>query len=119
MLEQLQTAYEQALKNLVFVDFVNKKVIVTGGLNALELEHSKESACCRDMITAINLHFRQGNFDLAKERIEVLTDRVDYIKSLEGCLKEKRRNKLCEIASGLCRQGISAKAVRYDDNPSC
>ncbi|GEM_PF-3430798 len=119
MLEQLQTAYGQALKNLVFVDFANRKVISVGGLNALEMEYSKESACCRDIITAINLHFREGDFDLVKERIDVLTDRVDYIKSLEGYLKEQRRNKLFEIASHLCKQGKSVKVVRYDVNPSC
>ncbi|MCS5501899.1 hypothetical protein NY607_12260 [Lysinibacillus sp. A4] len=119
MLGELQTAYGQALKNLVFVDFVNKKVIGTGGLNALEMEHSKESACCRDMITAINLHFHEGDFDLVKERIEVLTDRVNYIKSLEGYLKEQRCNKLFEIASHLCKQGKLAKVVRRDVNPNC
>lgn len=118
MLGELQTAYGQALKNLVFVNFVNKKVIGAGGLNALEMEHSKESACCRDMITAINLHFHKGDFDLVKERIDVLTDRVDYIESLEGYLKEQR-NKLFEIASHLCKQGKSVKVVRYDVNPSC
>lgn len=119
MLGHLQTAYGQALKNLVFVDFVNKKTICTGGIDALEVEHSKESACCRDMIMAINLHFKKGDFDLVKERIDVLTDRVDYINSLEVYLKEQRRNKLFEIASHLRKQGKSANVVRYDANPSC
>lgn len=112
MLEQLQTAYGQALKNLVFVDFINKKVICKGGLDALELELSKESACCRDLIMAINLHFRQGDFDLVGERIECLTDRIDYIKRLEGQLKEQRRNRLFEIASQFHGQGKSAKVVK-------
>jgi len=67
MLIQLQTAYGQALRNLVFVDFVNKKVI--GGLETLEIELDKENACCKDLIIAINHLFRKGDIDLAKELI--------------------------------------------------
>ncbi|WP_337982832.1 hypothetical protein [Lysinibacillus sp. C5.1] len=118
MLGELQTAYGQALKNLVFVDFVNKKTICTGGIDALELEHSKESACCRDMITAINLHFRKGDFDLVKERIDVLTDRVDYTKTLEDHLKEQRRNKLFDIANQLNKQGKIGEVVHFSANQS-
>ncbi|MFJ7662984.1 hypothetical protein ACIQXW_11325 [Lysinibacillus sp. NPDC097162] len=115
MLEQLQTGYGQALKNLVFVDFTNKKII--GGLDKLQIEHSKESACCKDLISAINIHFRKGDFDLVKERIDDLTESADYIKRLEGQIKEKRLNKLYKIASQLHQQGKLAEVVKYDSNP--
>ena len=117
MLEQLQHAYGQALNNLVFVDFVNKKMI--GEFEVLEIEFAKENACYKDLVTAINIHFRNGDFDLAKERIGALTERADYIKRLEVQLTAHRRNKLIEIASQLCRQGKSAKVVSYDANSSC
>lgn len=115
MLEQLQRAYGQALKNLVFVDFENKKVI--GGLKKLELEFAKENACCKDLITAINYHFARGDFDLAKERINALIKRTDYIKRLENQIKAQRRNKLFEIASQLEQEKVS-KGVRYDASPN-
>lgn len=99
MLEQLQHAYEKSLQNLVFVDFMNKKVISSGGLRGLEIELSKEIACRKDLITAINYHFKNGDFDLAIELIDDLSKRVDYIKQLEIQVKAHRRNKLSEIAS--------------------
>ncbi|MGN4127989.1 hypothetical protein ACMGD3_23745 [Lysinibacillus sphaericus] len=116
MLKQLQTAYEQVLRNLVFVDFENKKVI--GGGDKLELELSKEKACCNDLIIAINRHFQEGDFDLVKERIAVLTNRINYIDRLEKQIKEQRRNKLFEIASQLGKQGNSTKVVRFNESPS-
>lgn len=116
MLTLLQSAYRKALKNLVFVDFVNKKVI--GGIESLKLEHSKENACCMDLITAINKHFRDGDFELVKERIEVLTNRADYVNRLETQIKGHRRNKLFEIASQLEERGDKSKVVRYNANPS-
>lgn len=111
MLRQLQVAYGQALENLVFVDFVNKRVI--GGLDSLELEHMKESACYKDLITAIIYHFKKGDFDLAKERINALTKRSDYIERLEYQVKAHRRNKLCEIASQFENGKVSVK--KYDE----
>ncbi|MFE3573732.1 hypothetical protein [Lysinibacillus sp. NPDC059133] len=116
MLKQLQTAYRQALQNLVFVDFVNKKVIV--GKESLELEHSKENACCRDLITAINKYFQDGNFELVKERIEVLTNRADYANRLEVQIKEHRRNKLFEIASQLDMRGNLTEEVSFNASRS-
>ncbi|MGE7091650.1 hypothetical protein ACQKII_09405 [Lysinibacillus sp. NPDC048646] len=109
-MEQLQQAYGQALRNLVFVDFENKKVI--GGSDNLELELSKEKACCNDLIIAINRHFQKGDFDSVKERIAFLTNRIDYIKRLEGQMKEQRRNKLFEIASQLDMQRRSTKDAK-------
>lgn len=116
MLGQLQQAYRQALGNLVFVDFVNKRII--GGFEGLEIEFAKESACYKDLIAAINLHFRNGDFELAKERIDALTKRADYIKRLENQLKTLRRNRLFVVASQLEMQG---KAFRYDarENKNC
>ncbi|WP_025114139.1 hypothetical protein [Lysinibacillus fusiformis] len=111
MLIQLQTAYGQALNNLVFVDFVEKKVI--GGLETLEIELAKENACCKDLIIAINHLFRKGDIDLAKERINALTKRADYIERLEYQVKAHRRNKLCEIASQFENGKVSVK--RYDE----
>ncbi|WP_418301315.1 hypothetical protein [Lysinibacillus fusiformis] len=111
MLIQLQTAYGQALRNLVFVDFVNKKVI--GGLRTLEIELAKENACCKDLIIAINHLFRKGDIDLAKERINALTKRSDYIERLEYQVKAHRRSKLCEIASQFENGKVSVK--KYDE----
>ncbi|HBJ00695.1 MAG TPA: hypothetical protein DDY89_07200 [Lysinibacillus sp.] len=111
MLIQLQTAYGQALRNLVFVDFVNKKVI--GGFETLEIELDKENACCKDLIIAINHLFRKGDIDLAKEQINDLTKRSDYIERLEYQVNEHRRSKLCEIASQFENGKVSVK--RYDE----
>ncbi len=116
MLEQLQHAYGHALKNLVFVDFVNKKII--GGFEVLELELAKENACCKDLITSINYHFRKGHFDLAKERIDALTKRAKYIQRLEMQITAHRRNKLFEIASHLRKQGKLADVVSNDAKPN-
>lgn len=116
MLEQLQHAYEKALKNIVFVDFVNRKVV--GGLDSLELEFAKEKSCCKDVITAINYHFAKGDFDLAKERIEALNNRIEYIKRLESHLKSHRRNRLFEIASHFEKREKASRAVMNDANPS-
>ncbi|MGC7931257.1 hypothetical protein ACP3VS_21885 [Lysinibacillus sp. VIII_CA] len=116
MLEQLQHAYGHALKNLVFVDFVNKKII--GGFEVLEMELEKENACCKDLITAINYHFRKGHFDLAKERIDVLTKRAKYIQRLEMQITAHRRNKLFENASHLRKQGKLADVVSNDAKPN-
>lgn len=110
MLEQLQLAYKQALNNLVFVDFVNKKII--GGYEGLEIEFAKENACYKDLITAINHHFRKGDIDSAKERINALTKRADYIERLEIQVKAHRRNKLFEIASQFESEKVSV--VKYD-----
>lgn len=116
MLEQLQTAYEQVLKNLVFVDFANKKVITRGGLRDLEIELSKEKACRKDLITVINHHFKNGDLDLAIEMIDALSKQADCIKKLENQVKAHRRNKLFEIASQFEFENVSV--VSYDANPS-
>lgn len=91
MIEQLQQVYETGLRNLVFVDFESKKVI--GVSDNLGLELSKEKACCNDLIIAINRHFLDGDFDSVKERMDVLTSRINYIDRLEKQVKEQRRNK--------------------------
>lgn len=117
ILEQLQHAYEKSLQNLVFVDFLNKKVISTGGLRGLEIELAKEKACRKDLITAINYHFKNGDFDLAIELIDALSKRADYIKRLEEQVKAHRRSKLCEIASQFELEKVKALVVSYDANP--
>ncbi|MEA0556049.1 hypothetical protein U1P98_18515 [Lysinibacillus irui] len=114
MLEQLQHAYEKSLQNLVFVDFMNKKVISSGGLRGLEIELSKEIACRKDLITAINYHFRNGDFDLGIELIDALSKRADYIKRLDAQVKAHRRNKLSEIASRFEKISV----VSRNANPS-
>lgn len=114
MLEQLQHAYEKSLRNLVFVDFLNKKVISRGGLRGLEIELAKEKACRKDLITAINHHFKNGDFDLAIESIDALSERAIYIKQLEAQVKAHRRNKLSEIANRF--ENVSV--VTCDANPS-
>ncbi|MGE7111265.1 hypothetical protein [Lysinibacillus sp. NPDC047702] len=116
MIEQLQQAYEQGLKNVVFVDFKNK--IVIGGTMNLELELSKERACGQDLITAMNLHFYNEDYDSAQKCAEVLADRINYIKRLEGQIKEQRRNKLFDIASQLKKQGKFGEVVHINANPS-
>ncbi|WP_336636877.1 hypothetical protein [Lysinibacillus fusiformis] len=116
MLEQLQLAYKQALTNLVIVDFVNKKVI--GSFEVLEIELAKENACFKDLITVINHCFRNGDLDLAKERIDALTKRAEYIQRLEIQVIAHRRNKLFEIAGHLRKQGKSADVVNYDAKPN-
>ncbi|EON71799.1 hypothetical protein [Lysinibacillus sphaericus] len=116
MIEHLQHAYGQALKNLVFVDFESKKVI--GGSDKLGLELSKEKGCCHDLIIAINRHFLEGDFDLVKERMAVLTSRFNYIDRLEKQIKEQRRNKFFEIASQLDMQGNSTKVVKVNAKPN-
>ncbi|MFF2794954.1 hypothetical protein [Lysinibacillus xylanilyticus] len=116
MLEQLQTAYGQVLKNMVFVDFANKKVISSGGLRGLEIELAKEKACRKDLITVINHHIKNGDLDLAIELIDALSKRADYIKKMEKKVKAHRRNKLFEIASQFEFENVSV--VRYDANPS-
>ncbi len=113
MIEQLQQTYAQGLKNLVFVDFQNK--IVIGGTMNLELELSKERACGQDLITAMNLHFYNGNYDLAQECAEILADRINYIKRLEEQIKEQRRNKLFEVASQLKQQGKNGEVVHFNE----
>lgn len=117
MLEQLQIAYEKSLENLVFVDFLNRKVILIGGLRGLEIELAKEKACRKDLITVINHHFKKGDFDLAIELIDALSKRSDYIKHLEDQVKAHRRSKLCEIASQFELEKVKASVVSYDANP--
>lgn len=116
MIEQLKHAYKKALKNLVFIDFANKKFI--GGGDTLEIELSKEKACCKDLLTVIDLHLSSGEYDQAKERTAVLNSRLDYIECLENQVKEQRRNKLFDIASQLKKQGKSGEVVKIDANPS-
>lgn len=116
MIENLQKAYDSALKNLVFVNFVDN-VDKCVAVDMLELELAKEKACCKDLLTAINLHFSVGDYDLAKERIAVLEKSIDYINRLESQIKEQRRNKLFEVASQLCKQGRNAKVVKFHTNP--
>ncbi|TKI70143.1 hypothetical protein FC756_08550 [Lysinibacillus mangiferihumi] len=116
MIEQLQRAYTQGLKNLVFVDFENKNII--GSVVTLELELSKERACGQDLITAMNLHFSNEDYDSAQECAEVLVERIDYIKRLEGQIKEQRRNKLFDIANQLNKQGKIGEVVHFNANQS-
>lgn len=116
MIEQLQQAYYQGLKNIVFVDFQNKNVI--GDTMTLGLELSKERACAQDLITAMNLHFYNENYNSAQECAEVLADRMDYIKQLEGQIKEQRRNKLFDTANQLKKQGKIGEVVNFNANPS-
>ena len=70
-----------------------------------------------DLITVINKHFHDGDFELVKERMEVLTNRVDYVNRLEVQIKAQRRNKLFDVASQLNMQGNQTKAVKFNANP--
>ena len=116
MIEQLQKAYYQGLKNIVFVDFRNKNVF--GDTMTLGLELSKERACAQDLITAMNLHFYNENYKSAQECAEILADRIDYIKRLEDQIKEQRRNKLVDAASQLKKQGKFGEVVKIGANQS-
>lgn len=116
MLKQLQHAYEKSLENLVFVDFLNKKVISSDGLRGLEIELSKEKACRKDLITVINHHFKYEDFDLAIELIDALSKRADYIKRLENQVQAYRRNQLSKIASQFELEKVSV--VNYDAKPN-
>ncbi|MEY9980488.1 hypothetical protein [Lysinibacillus sp. RC79] len=118
MLEQLQHGYGQALKNLVIVNFSNKSVVggsVMKEKDVYELELSKEIACCEDVITAINWHLRDGDYDSVRERIAALGESVSKIEHLENHIKAQRRDNLYELASRLCKQGKSAKVVPIND----
>ncbi len=116
MLEQLQHAYEKSLQNLVFVDFRNKKVIYSGGLKSLEIELAKEKACRKDLVTVINHHFKNRDFDLATELIGSWTKTADYIKQLENQVKAHQRNELSEIASQFEFEKVSV--VSCDAKPN-
>lgn len=95
----------------------NRCKISSGGLRGLEIELAKEKACRKDLVTVINHHFKNGDFDLAIELIGSLTKRADYIKQLENQVKAYRRNQLSEIASQFeLRENVSV--VSYDANPS-
>lgn len=114
MLNQLQQGYKNGLKNLVFVDFSNKSIV--GGKNMSELELSKEKACCEDVVIAINLFLKKGDFDSVRERLGALEKSVDYMEQLENHIKEQRRSRFYEIASSLSEQGWSAKVVKSNAN---
>ncbi|KOS60878.1 hypothetical protein FJQ98_20615 [Lysinibacillus agricola] len=121
MIEQLQQAYEQGLKNLVFVNFSSKSVIGGDGMkekDLSELELSKEIACCEDITTAINWYLRDGDYDSVRACIAALEKSVSKIEHLENQIKAKRRNNLYEMASQLCKQGKSAKVVKFNANSS-
>ncbi|MFJ8100264.1 hypothetical protein [Lysinibacillus sp. NPDC096212] len=119
MIEQLEQAYKVGLKNLVFVNFSSKSFIrEVKGMDISELELSKELACCEDVMTAINWHLRDGDYDSVRERIASLEKSISKIEHLENQIKAQRRNNLYEIASGLCNQGRSAKVVKLNANPS-
>ncbi len=121
MIKQLQQAYDRGLKNLVFIDFSNKSEISEleqMNMNDSELELSKEIACCEDVITAINWHLRDGDYDSVRERIAALGKSVSKIEHLENQIKAQRRNDLYKLASQLCNQGKSAKVVKLNENPS-
>ncbi|MEY9975273.1 hypothetical protein [Lysinibacillus sp. RC79] len=121
MIEQLQQAYEAGLKNLVFVNFSTKSVVGGDGMkekDLIELELSKEIACCEDVMTAINWHLRDGDYDSVRERIAVLQESVSKIEHLENQIKAQRRNNLFETAKRLCKQGNPAKVVKLNANPS-
>lgn len=116
MIEKLQNEYKNAFKNIVFVDFKNNTVI--GDTMTLSLEIRKERACGQDLITAMNLHFYNGNYDLAQECAEVLADRIDYIKRLDCQIKEQRRNKLFDTGSLLKKKGKFGEVVHINANQS-
>ncbi|MEK3726783.1 MULTISPECIES: hypothetical protein [unclassified Lysinibacillus] len=114
MLNQLQQAYNEGLKNLVFVDFSNKKV--AGEMKKSELELANQKACCEDVMQAIALLIRKGDFDSVRERLGALEKSVDYMEQLENHIKEQRRSRFYEIANSLSEQGWSAKVVKSNAN---
>lgn len=114
MFNQLQQAYENGLKNLVFIDFSKKTSI--GEVTKSELEFSLERACCEDIITAINWHLREGDYASMKERIITLQKSISKIERLENQKKEQHHIPFYEIASSLCERGYSAKVVKFNAN---
>lgn len=110
MLNQLQQAYNKGLKNLIFVDFTNKSIAGRG--NQMELELANQKACCEDVMTAINLLLRNGDYDSARERLGALAKSIDYMELLESQITEQRRGRLREIICTLNEQGYSAKMVK-------
>lgn len=110
MLNQLQEAYNKGLENLVFVDFTNKSIAGRG--NQTELELANQKACCEDVVTAINLLLRKGDYDSARERLEALGKSIDYMEHLESQIREQRRIRLYEIIGSLNERGWSAKMVK-------
>lgn len=114
MLNQLQQAYNKGLKNLVFVDFSNKNV--AGEMKKSELELANQKACCEDVMNAIALLIRKGDFDSVRERLGALEKSVDYMERLENHIKEQHRSRFYEIASSLSEQGWSAKVVKSNAN---
>lgn len=115
MLEQLQQAYGQGLKNLVFIDFANKSPKeMEKSIEELELD--KERACCEDLLTAIHWHLSEGDYESVKERLAALAKSAEYMESLEEKVKAHRRNQLYAIANNLRGQGWSAKVVKSNAN---
>lgn len=78
-------------------------------MNMLELEIAKERACYKDVIKAINRHFTEGHYDLAKERIKDLGKSVDRIEHMESELKKQRRENLFKVARNLTAKGKKGK----------
>ncbi|MGR6906184.1 hypothetical protein [Lysinibacillus sp. BSL11] len=110
MLNELQKAYNEGLKNLVFVDFKN----ATGEMRLIELELANQKACCEDVMTAINLLIRKGDYDSVRERLSALENSVNYMENLEKHIKGKRLTNFCNIASSFFEKEVPAKVVNFN-----
>lgn len=115
-LDDLQKAYATVFSNLIMVNFRSKYVIDTEAnrMRGLKLEIDKEKACCRDIIMAINRHFKEGQYELAYKRMADLEESMQYIDSLEDRLKEQRRIGLFSLADKLNRRGWKAQVIQLN-----
>lgn len=116
-LQDLQNAYAAVFSNLIMIDFKTKSVIdmEADGMRGLKLEIDKEKACYRDIVGAINRHFKEGQYDLAHKRMADLERSAKYIDELENRLKEQRRKGLFSLADKLSRRGWKAQVIHVND----
>lgn len=74
-------------------------------MNKYEIEIRKEKACCKDLMTAINLHMAQGDYGTAKKCAERLEKSLEYITKLDQQSKAERRKNLHETMQRLNAKG--------------
>lgn len=74
-------------------------------MNKIEIEMRKEKACCKDLITAINLHLTQGDVQAAKKCAERLDKSLEYIVKLDQKSKAERQKALYEAIRNLNSKG--------------
>ncbi|WP_107838182.1 hypothetical protein [Metasolibacillus meyeri] len=84
-------------------------------MNKREIEIRKEKACCKDLITAINLHTVQDDYHLVEECALKLKKSAQKIKRLEEKQKAERRERLYATVEQLRQEG---KIVKIGARPS-